>query len=331
MKPVTLFPQILLFFSSFLTFTLSDYIWLKVGTSTSGYFDEDDNDDEVYYQISLLAGRTYNIVLLGDDELDTWLNIWDPNDNYSGNDDWEGGGDYDWSAVVNMSPEVDGICTIEAGAYWDGDYYLMVMDTTPCPNSCTSKSFYYLEGLILFEGCQSVSALCSDSLCQSGHSCSSCSGGLIPYGAACVSTCPPGTYLSSGTCKSNPFSFECLLILLACSSLYGSYCLTCDTSSCLSCDSGYAYEGSCVDSCPSGTYTSGGACFGKKNDILSVMMLDCSTLNSYCTSCSSSSSCTACSGSRFIYGSTCVTSCSSGTYNDGTYCRGNGFFEGYFY
>jgi len=261
MKPENLFKQILLFFS-FLSL-VAGVTWLKIGIPVSGYFDFDDNDDGAYYQVLLLAGRTYNIVLLGDYYLDTWLGVSDPAGNDYSNDDWGGGGDYDESSVVNMSPAVDGICSINAESYFDGDYYLLVQDISPCSDLCTSKPFSILIELN-FEGCQYASPLCSDSLCQSGHLCSSCSGGLIPLGAACISTCPPGTYASSSTCNCKPFLLNIFQILLACSD-YGSSCLTCDTSLCLSCDSGYAYQGSCLDYCPSGTYTTSGACIGKRN------------------------------------------------------------------
>jgi len=46
----------------------------------------------------------------------------------------------------------------------------------------------------------------------------------------------------------------------------------------------------------------------------------CSTLNSYCTACNSSSTCTACSSSRYALGSTCATSCPSGTYINSGVC-----------
>ena len=46
-------------------------------------------------------------------------------------------------------------------------------------------------------------------------------------------------------------------------------------------------------------------------------MIACSTLSAYCTSCSDSSTCLACSGGYLIQGSTCVSSCSTGYYNNG--------------
>jgi len=100
-------------------------------------------------------------------------------------------------------------------------------------------------------------------------------------------------------------------------------CLTCSSSTlCTSCNNGKLRHGaSCVVTCPSGTYNNGGICTGSLFWFLSLM-LACSTLNSFCTTCTSSSSCTSCSGNRFGYGSDCRVSCPANTYNNGIICIG---------
>ncbi len=134
----TLFPHFLLFFS-FFTLQTKASTWITLGSSSYGYLaDSNDRND---YIINLIAGRTYNIVMLGLNNADTILRVQDPSGYSTGNDDWAGSSYY-WSSIVNFVPIRSGICTISATTYSSNTYYyLLIVERSGCSGSCTSKPF----------------------------------------------------------------------------------------------------------------------------------------------------------------------------------------------
>ena len=122
---------------------------------------------------------------------------------------------------------------------------------------------------------------------------------------------------------------------LACSTL-DSYCTSCSSSSsCTACSGGrLIYGSSCVASCSTGTYSDGTYCKGiflGGSSLVLIALIACTTLDSSCTTCNSSSTCLSCSSGKYALGKNCVSSCTTGTYNNGGLCTCNLFFWGVIY
>jgi len=159
---------------------------------------------------------------------------------------------------------------------------------------------------MLWIGCTYQAALCG--ICVEQYKCSSCSNTPSSdiIGGACY--CDTAESLGSGC--------------LACTSL-DTNCIQCSsTSTCTACTGSYLkYGPSCVTACPGDTYKSGTYCYGKEMIIFMIsILLACSTLDSYCTTCNSSSTCLSCSNSLVALGQTCTDSCPGTDYNNGGLC-----------
>lgn len=116
------------------------------------------------------------------------------------------------------------------------------------------------------------------------------------YNNSCVSSCPSGFFQNSTIC------YACV-----------SPCLTCTSATlCLSCIIDYYNNNfTCVNasSCPSGTFPNATA-------------HNCDYCSNNCTTCSMiSSNCTSCSSPLFLYNDSCVSSCPTGMFQNGTLCQ----------
>ena len=88
----------------------------------------------------------------------------------------------------------------------------------------------------------------------------------MAYGAACLTSCPSGTFNNNGLCScKKEFLIVADFLILVCTAL-DSYCTKCSVSgSCLGCSGGkVAYGASCYDKCPFGTKNDNGICVGKR-------------------------------------------------------------------
>lgn len=156
-------------------------------------------------------------------------------------------------------------------------YYYMSLNNT-CMSQCPTK--YFISGTT----CSPCISPCSS--CTSETVCLSCVQGYW-NGTNCAAACPAGTY-------ANSFNNSCE----ACVG-----CLTCNLSptTCTSCSGGLIlFDSACISTCGSGYYQSGTTC------------LRCV---SPCSSCTSSTQCLSCS-IGYLEGTSCISSCSKGTFGD---------------
>ena len=220
-------------------------------------------------------------------------------------------------------------------------------------SSCTSLSFcsaciqHYFLSANQCSICDASCLTCGGSL---NTNCLSCNPGIYLYQGSCFASCPTGSYqFSSTTCANCPLSCSSCSSLsncAACNSAYylsGVQCLSCNPS-CLTCNGGLAnnclscipgsllYQGSCVASCPNGSYqNSSNSCSNCSPECsICASLSSCSgcTSNYYlsgtqCLSCNPScltcngglaNNCLSCTAGGFLYSGTCVTSCMVGTY-----------------
>ncbi|GBF98274.1 pro convertase subtilisin kexin type 5 [Raphidocelis subcapitata] len=178
-------------------------------------------------------------------------------------------------------------------------------------SSCPVTHFYHRKAKACVETCPTGTYATADKFCRVciGR-CTACTGALwsdctacaAPFylsGSTCVASCPPGKYPdgSSRACATCPTG-----------------CKTCtDGNTCTACESGYwrTADSKCVlpADCPVGTF----AHTNPNNRI-------CAPCTSPCATCSAwgPNSCVTCAAPNFLSGSTCVTTCPSGSYGDTT-------------
>ncbi|KAF8321785.1 growth factor receptor domain-containing protein [Clavulina sp. PMI_390] len=128
--------------------------------------------------------------------------------------------------------------------------------------------------------------------------CTKCLPGLVLSGGRCVSACPSGSFVDP-----NGDGFTCTACDASCGTCAGSstHCLTCTQS-------GFsASNGTCVSSCPSSSFASGGACVPCHSD--------CLTCNG-----SGFNQCISCSSSRPVLsassGGRCLLTCGKSQFYD---------------
>ncbi len=185
---------------------------------------------------------------------------------------------------------------------------------TTCKScSCLSSTIYLYEGTCITSAtCKTYSGYvpvfstytCSqcDTTCKqctgTTAACTSCQGSLILSGTSCVSSCGAQEYIDTSTSirQCSPCSSSC------------NGCVTSSTT-CTSCQTGMYFvedTSSCVSSCGSAYYVSSSS--------------HCIPCNSNCLTCSgSATTCTSCS-TGYLYSGSCVDSCPSTTFIQGTSC-----------
>jgi len=149
-------------------------------------------------------GRTYTLTAGGGD---TRLYVYYPSGATSNNEDWGGMTDPKFAQVSFTGTAGTFVIYVYSSA-GNFNFNLYLTDTSPCSGSCTSKLFL-LSLHVYFQGCQTMTTQCS--ICPTGYSCSSCSGGLIPFGGDCVSACPGGYSGTSGTCACKDIFYDFFL------------------------------------------------------------------------------------------------------------------------
>lgn len=184
----------------------------------------------------------------------------------------------------------------------DSCYGNLVLKNGFCVSLC-GEGFYSHNGICV--SCSANCKTCNGSGCTECYNSSNMtntsnttpnnSGSPIDYAlynGQCTPTC------SSGTIKyTNPNTG--IISCKSCSELYGTYCLSCDSSTCLTCsDSKVISNKTCKDNCDEGYYKSNGNC------------ITCSIQG--CTSCSNANSCDSCSSDKIFFNGNCVDQCSSG-------------------
>lgn len=151
---------------------------------------------------------------------------------------------------------------------------------TVCP-----KGFY--ADLIQMKclSCQASGFNCLE--CLSKTKCVSCVVGFSLLASSCVAACPDG-YFSNGT---------------VCSKCYYR-CRTCSLTvdNCTSCAIGFLTNGTCLNTCPFGTYAE-------------LSSMSCQSCTAPCSSCANSSAaCTSCISGSLIYSGQCLQTCPNGSY-----------------
>lgn len=162
-----------------------------------------------------------------------------------------------------------------------------------CPQPCSADRYYDMVQLT----CVSCPSQCTS--CQELGSCTGCAGGLLlTLDGQCAQTCPNKTVenLAKGRCEST---------------VCGASCLTClgpETDQCLSCDSPLVlHENTCLDSCPTGRYSTGH---------------ECAPCHTSCTTCGgpSESECDTCPEGHLLDHFHCIHSCPPGSYSSTGLC-----------
>ena len=170
-------------------------------------------------------------------------------------------------------------------------------------NTCTCLSYYYDNGSGSCTACQDLCVVCTESTCSQcvnnaeiindgscrcsygfyskSGSCLACESGC----ANCISstkclTCFDRYYLTDDNCESCP-----------------SACAACDQpNSCSSCSDGYnLYKTQCLESCPSGYYSSSNTCY------------ECSI--AFCIECDHKGNCSSCDIGFTLTQGVCLVSC----------------------
>ena len=141
--------------------------------------------------------------------------------------------------------------------------------------------------------CINCTSICLS--CLNSSYCTGCDIGYYLYQGQCLTSCPPGTYLSNSSCISCP-----------------SGCYSCNSSAnCTSCDSALSLLdisslGSCVSTCPSGYYSA----LLISSIFLNTNYYECLPCSSPCVTCSvDSTSCTSCVAGYSLSGTNCLTTC----------------------
>ncbi|EAR95046.2 TNFR/NGFR cysteine-rich region family protein (macronuclear) [Tetrahymena thermophila SB210] len=170
-----------------------------------------------------------------------------------------------------------------------------------CVSICPNGTYQNSSGNIC-SACHTTCATCSGPLI---NNCLTCSGSLQLNQTThtCTSSCPSGTYSSSGSCSScNPNCFTC----------YGS-----QSNNCLSCTGTLYFDSSsnsCTNNCPIKTFAD-------------ISNNTCSVCDSSCTKCSgpNQNNCSFCQGSLYLNqaNNTCISVCPIGTYSNISVTLGN--------
>ena len=159
-----------------------------------------------------------------------------------------------------------------------------------CTYSCPTGQYLQSNG----QTCGACDATCRT--CSDASTCTSCdksSSSPIRYNAACISTCPDGTYVDSG--------FQCQACDATCATCSGSTandCVTCDTST------RFKHFSECVTGCPSGYYAD-------------TSTSECTKCDASCSECSGGSAggCTACPlVAPFLLQGACTAACPASHY-----------------
>eukprot|EP01016_Furgasonia_blochmanni_P023328 TRINITY_DN251_c0_g5_i1.p1 TRINITY_DN251_c0_g5~~TRINITY_DN251_c0_g5_i1.p1 ORF type:complete len:2505 (+),score=375.87 TRINITY_DN251_c0_g5_i1:195-7709(+) len=173
-------------------------------------------------------------------------------------------------------------------------------DCTSCP---TGANETYLFNGACVQACPPGQSpmngkciLCSENCasCSSGDNCTACNTGFFNHKGRCLPACPPGFI--------NDVNNTCVPC--------ADSCLTCkDNSSfctqCISPKNLIKANGSCLDTCPDGSFTQNGVC------------VRCAP---GCDACGNYTQCTTCSTGFNLTNGMCTSSCPTGTYPNGTAC-----------
>ena len=117
-------------------------------------------------------------------------------------------------------------------------------------------------------------------------------------------TNPPAGYFCDGT------------TIKKCTDKYTSYCATCNSTKCLTCDKGYFLDGATCKTCSDGCWycSSATKCTqcnaGRLLDSNNACTIFCSSLMDNCKECTDSSSCTSCNGGYYVNSSNKCSPCS---------------------
>lgn len=182
--------------------------------------------------------------------------------------------------------------------------------------------FFIAYVWILWIACVLQDALCG--ICVQQYKCTSCSNTVSSavIGGACHCDTTESVSLGTG-CTGNEEIFYGILRLIACTSLDAN-CLQCSsTTACTDCSGSYLkYEAKCVTECPWNSYQAGTYCYGKQGNfwMMVLIFIGCSTLDTYCTTCNSSSTCLSCSNDLIALDKTCTNSCPGTAYNNNGLC-----------
>jgi hypothetical protein len=199
-------------------------------------------------------------------------------------------------------------------------FTLSSTDSTKCnpPTSSTNTGTVCPDGSFANGGsCTQCDATCSTCSGGTANDCVVCSSGKYKFNGTCVSTdangvCQTGLATSNGFVGDNNKK-ECEACPDKCTSCgipAFSIASTIDQVQCTGCVPGFVLNnGSCVESCPSGTF------LDPKDNIT------CTACDSSCGTCAGSSTfCLTCSSNKLASGGACVTSCSSNTFSSSGAC-----------
>jgi proprotein convertase subtilisin/kexin type 5 len=261
-----------------------------------------------------------------------------------------------------FSHTVDRICYVQCPKGFYGD--LSTNACTTCPAACTACSSVnscsacatnnFLLGTACVTNCRTgqggSTKLYGDattSTCKScvtpcdtcsptnGQSCNSCVIGYLTTTNTCVIECPAGSFGSLSAAVGGPVNPVCNPCNASCANcvISATTCTSCSGSNSLS-------SGTCVATCPAGTYPSTNVCVVCSPPCLTCsavatctsclqgylsagtclnscpgeMFLNgqvCSACQNNCKTCSSSTACLSCDAGRFLSASACVKACLS--------------------
>ena len=151
---------------------------------------------------------------------------------------------------------------------------------------------------------------CETCYAGSNNNCYTCFPNTFLYNSQCIAPCPNGYYgeASTNTCTacynsgSSPYT---------CTTCFGQ-----SNDECLSCNTGYLYEGQCLSSCPAG--------FWAQSSPNTCQPCYSSTTSPFsCLTCSAgaSTNCQSCSANTYLYpntGGQCINPCPNGYWGDTT-------------
>jgi len=134
--------QFLLTLLSFIS--VQGWYWISIGSYQYNYISDDSYYDNY---VNLIAGRNYSIVVLGLNGYNSTVTVTDSSGYSAFNNDYGGSYSsssysYAGSSALTFTPNASGLTQIRTGSGDGAGYtYTYVLDITPCPASCTSKSF----------------------------------------------------------------------------------------------------------------------------------------------------------------------------------------------